>query len=115
MFALTEEKLSEMPILWESEDHKTRLVRNDERNLEILLFAHIGGEGKQGRKAVERDCWASIPCYCGSLQEAFFKLLDMHSKKVLEMSAKEGSEIGILLESMKEFRKSFSETVRRGV
>jgi len=114
MFALTEEKLDSMPLLWESSDHKTRLVRNDERNLEIIVYAHIGGEGKQGKKGIERDVWASIPCYCGSLQEAFSKLLDMHSKNFLELNPSEGESIKMLSQEMKSFRKNFSETVRMG-
>jgi len=114
MIPLTQTVLDSMPLLWESEDHRTRLVRSDERNLEILRFVHVGGEGARGKKGEERDTWASIPCYCGSLQEAFSKLLEMHSKNFLELNPSEGESIKELSQEMKSFRKSFSETVRMG-
>ena len=74
---IKESDLLEYPILWKSTDDKFRLIRRDKMNLELLQFKHVGGEGSRGKPGIERDCWCSIPCYFGTLELAFNKILTM--------------------------------------
>ena len=84
--AISETDLESMPILWQDSEGQYRLVQSDERNLEILEYKHIGGEGKRGRKGIERDSWVSIPCYCSTLELAFSKIIDIKAKNQLKRS-----------------------------
>lgn len=81
---ISESDLKELPLLWEDSTKTFRLIQADERNFEIIQFMHIGGEGKRGRKGVERDAWCSVPMYFGNLEHAFSKILELSAKGVLE-------------------------------
>lgn len=81
---ISKEDLAELPLLWEDSSKTFRLIQSDERNFEIIQFMHIGGEGKRGRKGVERDAWCSVPMYFGSLDHAFSKILELSAKGILE-------------------------------
>lgn len=89
---IKQEELQKYPILWKNPSDTVRLIRRDERNLEIIQWLHIGGEGKRGRKGEERDTWCRIPKYASNLTMAFGMLLELemiegmqHSTEIIQM------------------------------
>ncbi len=98
--AIKEDDLKEMKILWENHSGNTRLVRVDERNLEIIIYKRIGESGR-GRKGEIRDCWCSIPSYHSTVSSAFCRLL--------EMDLTEGDRFSILTfrQTLEDFKKDF--------
>lgn len=108
---INEEKLNSLPVLWEDESGKIRLVRRDKDNLEIIKNQTIGNNTR-GRKALEiRDSWVSIPSYHSNLKSAFRKLLEMKAEDVLIDS---GNNIEKFRNVLLEFQGNFFNTVKEG-
>mgnify|MGYP003621382573 CR=1 FL=1 len=106
---LTESDLNELPILWEDESGKIRLIQSDERNLEIIEFRTLGLSGR-GRKGTIRDSWVSIPSYHSTVSSAFRKLLDMKTKELLSDTRNDLNRLETMLER---FCGHFEKTVVR--
>lgn len=106
---LSEEKLDSLPVLWEDDSGKVRLVRKDKDNLEIIQKKTIGNSNKGRKSKSVRDSWVSIPSYHSTLKMAFNKLLEMKAESLLMDSE---NTIEGFRNSLAEFQNRFYSTVK---
>ncbi len=104
MIQLKDEVLAEMPVIWADPSGKYKLVKSDENNMEIIVYARIGESGR-GRATTPRDCWCSIPAYYSRLPDAFNKMLEIKTQHDLIDGM---NDIKKIVESMRVFKEDFA-------